>query len=488
MSVTGLAGVFGFHRQAGAGQPAKGPYNATGANSVQTITLSGATSGGYKLAFRDEVTATIAYDALASAVESAIEALNAVAGADVTVTGSAGGPYTVTWEAAGAWGGNAVGVTVHSDTLNAAGTVTVATTTAGGSWFWLPALSVNFQPNQIVQAIPAEVGGDLWSRGSYKGGVSGQGQVMFIPRGGLGLAELLLAFCGTYLTNTAVAATFAAKSANKLTGDGTNGLQVGAYKYRFTPQTGIAAELPWYTIIRNVGGKFVEEFADSRLGNFAFDIAATNLLQIDASFVSRACATLALTSGGSGSQQVGRQTAGNGRPFQSVDATVKLDTNVAGVESAVAADTDFNPTRLNIGFANQLSTNEFVVGSFFLQDITNLARTANVTYSVYLKNPDLYARTYAHGANIQTSDASWSSQIWKGAMELTMTGHYISGNSGDRFSIKVIIPEMDYMATPISLAGNNLVEYQLTTNVVLSQSAGVNPFEIEYVTNENIIY
>ena len=591
MASTGLTGVFGFHRQVGANQPAKGPYNATAADCTQVVTLTGASSGAFKLKFRDEVTADIAFDALAATVETALEALDAIAASgDVAVSGSAGGPYTIVWS--GTWADNAVGVEIYSDTLNAGATVEAETTVYGGNWYWLPALSVNFQPNQIVQAIPPEVGGDLWSRGSYKGGVSGQGQVMFIPRGGLGLAELFLAFAGTFLTTTTSAVEYAAKGnevqlltvdatggtftltydgqttaaiaenaaasavqsalvalsnigtsdvsvtgsaggpweieftgtlantdvalittgagsltggagtaviatiqdggvgagANKLIGNGSNGISAGNFKYRFTPQTGIAAELPWYTLIRNVSGKFVEEFQDSRLGNFAFDIAATNLLQVDASFISRKCGTLALTSGGSNGQRVGTQTAGNGRPFQAVDATIKLDTNVAGVSSAVAVDADLNPTRINVGFANQLSSNEFTVGSFFLQDITNQSRTANVTFSVYLKNPDLYSRTYAHGVDITTSDADWSSEIWKGAMELTLTGHYITGSSGDRYSIKVTIPEMDYMATPIALAGNNLVEYQLTTNVVLSQTSGISPFEIEYVTNENILY
>jgi hypothetical protein len=45
---------------------------------------------------------------------------------------------------------------------------------------------------------------------------------------------------------------------------------------------------------------------------------------------------------------------------------------------------------------------------------------------------------------------------------------------------------MDYMATPITLAGNNLVEYQLTTNVVLSQDPDVFPFYIDYTTDEDI--
>jgi hypothetical protein len=597
MSITGLTGVFGMHRQIGPSNDltnpnmtAKGPYNAgIGGNSsqttVQTLTLTSATSGTFRLGFRGQYTTAIAYNATSSTVQTALEALSTVVTAgDITVTGNA--PHVFNF-AGGRYEGQPIGVTLYENNLNVGSTAALVNTTYGGRWYYLPATSVNFQPQQIVQSIPPEVGGDLWARGSYKGGVHGEGQVMMVPRGGLGLAELLLAFTGTNLVSTTVTTNFgqvvneastltttgtwssgnftltysgqttasipynatAAQVrqalenlsnievgdvlvsggpfpgtpmavtwtgrltglditpptfntagitgggsltvgtttsglpfATKLVGTGSNGVQAGNFKYRFIPQSGTAAELPWYTLVRNVGGKMVEEFSDARLGNFAFDLANTNILNVDASFVSRAVGTIAV---GSGPSSVGEQKAGNGLPFQSVDAVVMLDSNVSGTPGQVQFKESLLPTRLNIGFANQLSTNEHVVGSYFLQDITNQSRTANVTYSVYLKDPDLYMRTYSYGAT-PTADAAWSSRIWKGALKATLYGGFITGNSGDRYTLDINIPEMDYMATPIALAGNNLVEYQLTTNVVLSQNPSVFPFYIDYTTNENI--
>lgn len=507
MSITGLTGVFGFHRQVGAGHIVRGPYNAgTGATSKEDtkqalIVTNGSTSDHtYRLMYRGEITAPIVWNATQGAILSALQALSGIGAGNsgITVTGS-NGQYVIAFS--GAFNDQPVGVEVYdhkmptvngvpgSVVIHSSGTVTVGgssvTCVTGGEWAWVPATQVNFQPNQIVQSIPMEVGGDLWARGSYKGGVSGQGQVMFIPRGGLGLAELFYAFTGA-VPKSGTSTEYGNKSATKYTAS-------DSITYRFLPQSGTAAELPWYTLIRNVGGKFVEEFGDARLGNFAFDMAASNLLTVDASFVSKNCGTLPVTFGGTGGARVGDQKAGNGIVFQSVDAKVKLDTNVNGVPGPLVENQNLNPTRLNIAFANELSSNEFVVGSYYLQDITNLSRTANVTYSVYLKDPDLYARTYSYGADIANAQAAWSPKVWKGGLELTMTGGPImngQSSTGKVYSIKVTIPEMDYMATPISLAGNNLVEYQLTTNVVLSQKADetslanrVYPFEIEYVTD-----
>ena len=68
---------------------------STGGDEVQTVTLSNATGGTFRLAFEGYVTAPLASNATAAQVESALEALNSVD--NVTVTGNAGGPWTVTF-------------------------------------------------------------------------------------------------------------------------------------------------------------------------------------------------------------------------------------------------------------------------------------------------------------------------------------------------------------------------------------------------------
>lgn len=485
MSVSSQSGVFGLKRQAKVGQTAGTPYNADEASEVQTLTITGTpTSGNFTLALAltagTETTGNIAYSANAAAIETALIALTTPVTGDILVTGTSPN-FTVTF--AQAFAKRNMPTLIAVDTFDTGG-VTVATTTEGGTWHWLPALNVAFQPNQLVQSIPPEVGGSLWARGSYKGGVYGGGQVTMVPRGGLGLAELLYAFCGGVLTSTTTAATYDAGTANKLVGTGSNGLPAGAIKYRFLPEKTPGAELPWYTFVRNVGGKFVEVFPDGHLGSFGFDLAATGILQIDGSFVSKACETVAK---GSGSTSIGAQIAGNGLPFQMVDAVVKLDSNVSGDPGAVVENVDYNPTRLNIGFMNELTQNEFVVGSFFLQDITNISRTAQISYNLYLRDAEIYNRVYNHGAAAAngSSGSPWSSEIWKGALNVTLTGGEIA-SLGTNYEIIVDIPELDYQAAPISLSGNNLVEFQLTANVVLSQDTSVDPFTIEYITDEDI--
>lgn len=66
-----------------------------------TVTIGGSPTGGtFTLSVGAQTTAAIAYNATASAVQSALAALSTVGTGNVQVTGSAGGPYTVAFDAA----------------------------------------------------------------------------------------------------------------------------------------------------------------------------------------------------------------------------------------------------------------------------------------------------------------------------------------------------------------------------------------------------
>jgi hypothetical protein len=69
-----------------------------GTDEVQTVTVTGTPTGGsYILEFKGAKTAAIAHDAAASTVQTRLRALSTIGSTGVTVSGSAGGPYTVTF-------------------------------------------------------------------------------------------------------------------------------------------------------------------------------------------------------------------------------------------------------------------------------------------------------------------------------------------------------------------------------------------------------
>lgn len=79
---------------------AAGVIADTGVDEVQTITITGSPAGGtitVKLGGSGDPSDTIAFNASATAVRTALEGSDDIAPGDVSVTGANGGPWTITF-------------------------------------------------------------------------------------------------------------------------------------------------------------------------------------------------------------------------------------------------------------------------------------------------------------------------------------------------------------------------------------------------------
>jgi hypothetical protein len=158
-------------------------------SEVQTVTITGTPTGGtFTLTYNGQTTAPIAYNAVASAVQSALEALSNVAPGDVTVGGGPGPgtPYTVTFDADL---GNVVQMSASGAALTggsspAAG---VATTTPG-----LSALAIGYKAPQVgVTSNPYGIGLEFWTHNIVDGAANADLPYMHwtLPRTTLRLNE-----------------------------------------------------------------------------------------------------------------------------------------------------------------------------------------------------------------------------------------------------------------------------------------------------------
>ena len=140
-----------------------GPALGIGTNEIQTVTITGTPTGGtFRLTFNGEQTATIAHNAAAATVRTALEALPGVEVGDVTVGGGPGPgtPYTVTFTGRFATSDVPLMTASHTFTGGTAPNVTVATTTAGvapKSAVWLPDAGVG-----IGQSFGGYLGVECW--------------------------------------------------------------------------------------------------------------------------------------------------------------------------------------------------------------------------------------------------------------------------------------------------------------------------------------
>jgi hypothetical protein len=143
----------------------------------QTFTMVGAPTGGtFTITFGGQTTAAIAFNAAASAVQTAFQALSSVGAGNATVAGNAGGPWTITFAGALATGAQSVATTTgasltggttpsvsvtHAQTGTASTFAVAVSGSAGGPW------TVTFQnalANEDVSLISAN--GDALTGGT----------------------------------------------------------------------------------------------------------------------------------------------------------------------------------------------------------------------------------------------------------------------------------------------------------------------------------
>jgi hypothetical protein len=101
-------------------------------NEQQTINLGAASAGSITITFAGQTTGSIAFNALAATVQTALEGLSNVDPGDIIVTGGAL-PATITLTFAGQYAGTNVAQVTVTPTGLTGGTVTVNTTVSGAS-------------------------------------------------------------------------------------------------------------------------------------------------------------------------------------------------------------------------------------------------------------------------------------------------------------------------------------------------------------------
>ncbi len=144
-------------------------------DNTQTVTLGTQSSGTFTLTYKGQTTATIAYNAASAAVQTALQALSTIGAGNATVSGSAGGPYTVTFAAALA--SDTTALTGSGASLTTPGNFAITQTQVYFAMQHDMAIKLtNITPFQDVEGIYAvEFEGTIMEDGAWS---SGQAQKM----------------------------------------------------------------------------------------------------------------------------------------------------------------------------------------------------------------------------------------------------------------------------------------------------------------------
>lgn len=305
--------------------------------------------------------------------------------------------------------------------------------TPNTTYRWIPATSVNLNPQQNAQTLPAEVGGDYFLRGSYKSSAAMNGDIAFVARpSSLGDLFLMLTGVDTVTNPTS-----------------------GVYQHTFTPFTVASGnDLPWYTAAKDVSGVWGEQHTDVRLTSLTLDIPKSAIMTGQASLVGITPQAVTSASFGSKTFDVTPQ-------FQSCLGAVSLlnEANSSSISSnSVLVD------RFSLSFNNNLSNDEFVVGSYYQQGITLLQKTVQVNMDFTIRDSALYQAVYYNGGSIPEA---WSPSIYRGTLAVTLTNPFNIPTTSTPYSVVFNFPGLDFMVLPVALQGSELVRATLSTQVTL---------------------
>lgn len=310
--------------------------------------------------------------------------------------------------------------------------------TANTSYSYLPATSIGLNADQTAQALPLEIAGNSYlPRGSYKSGVAAAGDASFIVRPD-SLGNLLLMLCGQD-TVTPVPG------------------QSGAYSHVMVPfAPSVANDLPWYTILKDVGKYWAEQYTDMRLAGFRLDVAKQSVLNAQATFFGITPQEVAVPSP--------ETPLDNGTALQTCQATVILNNETGNV---VISPQTTQVERVSLAFGTRLSQDEFVVGSFYPADVTLLSRSVQVSYDLVIRDPALRRAVYQNGGTSQ-----WSPTLYRGHLHLTLPSNAVVPTTTQIYQLDIDLPGIDFLMMPITMSGGELMRASLSANVSLGPSGG----------------
>lgn len=285
---------------------------------------------------------------------------------------------------------------------------------------YIKAINIGFQPEQAAQSVPPEVGGTMWPSGSFKTGVTLGGDVTVYGRT-RSLGWLLRAFAGT--------ATSAA------------GAEASTYSHTFREATN-QSFLPWCTVTKNVSDIWAERYTDCRVSALSLDIPAAGLM------------TATFSVAGITPDEISVPT----------ESYVDDDYLFVGCVGSVKFDGTgtYKATRVRIDFANNITNDERVVGSYYLDDLTMMSRSARITCDTFLTTADWYRATY------NNAGTTWDPAVVSAELDLTINSAEAAVSGGTaKGEFRLVIPNIDYLAYPVPLAGGDLVRTTLTAELTV---------------------
>lgn len=227
----------------------------------------------------------------------------------------------------------------------------------------------------------------------------------------------------------------------------------GANTHTFNMASGDDFTVPWVTFIRSAGEIIKDQLIDSKVATLRLAFAAGAPVVSTFGVIARSAANFSLS------------------PTVVVDDKPLLVTPDANALAQIDYDEDDTledvvTTGVIVDFANVLTNNEFVIGSYQLNDVTLLSRAIGITWTGIIED-DLMWRALYYGA---VDGTTWSTDpVLAKCLVKAVSGQMITGST--QYSLQFECGEAMWTVQRVPLASQSLVGFTATAAVTVP-SAG----------------
>lgn len=297
-----------------------------------------------------------------------------------------------------------------------------------GSATWILATDQTAGAQPRIRQLPFEMGGTMLPNGMIKAGVSGLVASRGIPRpSSLGL--ILLGLIGDVVSAA-------------------NGTY---YDHTFEIDTTAPADVPYFTVFRQVDSDFGETISDVKFSSLVMDMQAVNYVTGEWSAAGIEPALVSSPTGWTPSADV---TA----PFVSCVGSVLLEGGETPLTLPVRAAT------LTIGNAQQIDGN-FVVGRYTPIDIDVISRVVTVSMVVIVNSETLYQKLMYDPTAV---GVAWTPDILSTSAITTLTFKSAEDMPSETvpYQLTMSAYNMNWVCEPISMRGADNILLRVTGQVM----------------------
>jgi hypothetical protein len=267
-------------------------------------------------------------------------------------------------------------------------------------------------------------------------------------------------------------------------------VKIGPYKgtqHVFTINSTAPGSIPYYTMLRRVDASFWEKGVDMRMESLS--LVQNALSWLSGSFTMNGITPSQLADADT-TTYTAAATLEDSRPvFVAPSASFQLTSSYKTSDSTLPC----RGVQVTIGAAQDIDR-EFVIGSYYPQDVDVLARIASISGAVFVTDRVLYNKLmYKPSFTGSTSGTAWDPSVFESATMAVQysTAQYMDGavastsSTGDDvlYTLNIAATKTLWAASPIAVRGNDIVVMQVTG--AMTQPDSGEPLTITLVNNKD---